>query len=240
MVIAVAGNVAEDRVLQLTEKYFPLEKKPAVENVWPPFRVDLARQKAVSVVKKDSNQAHLILGVLAPQENSPPENAIELLSAVLGDGGSSRLFLSVRERQGLAYYVYNMYEPKTDAGYFAAGAGVNPADVEQAVRTIVSEYRQVYENGVTAQELEKVKNMIEGSSALSLEGSSTVASYCGQQEVLHGNILLPEEDMENLRAVTLAEVHEAARSILAPENLALVIVGPQQDAAKLEPLLSYK
>lgn len=240
IVIAVAGNVEEDHILQLTEKYFPLEKKPAVENVWPAFRVDLARQKAVSVITKDSNQAHFILGTLAPPENNPQENATKLLSAVLGNGMSSRLFLSVRERQGLAYYVYNTYQPKTDAGYFAAGAGVDPTAAEQAVRTIVSEYRKVYEHGVTAVELEKVKNMIEGSDALSLEGSITVAMYCGKQEVLHGSILLPEDNMKNLRAVTLVEVHEAARSILAPENLAMVIVGPHQDEAKLESLLSYK
>lgn len=240
MVIAVAGNVAEDQVLRLTEKYFPMQEKPVGDSVWPAFRADLARPKAVSIVEKDSNQLHLIMGVLAPPDRSRQANAVRLLSTILGGGMSSRLFLSVRERQGLAYYVYNQYERKTDVGCFAAGASVNLEATEQAIRTIVSEYRQVYENGVTTTELQKAKNMVEGNMALALESSNSVASYCAQQEVLYGNIVMPEELLNNLRAVTLAEVQEAARSILAPENLAIAIVGPYNDAAKLESLLSYK
>lgn len=240
MVVAVAGKAVEDNILRLTEKYFPLPEKPVSESVWPAFRADLARRKAVAIINKDSAQAHLVLGVLAPPDNSPQTNAVMLLSAILGSGMSSRLCLSVRERQGLAYYVYNNYARLTDAGYFAARAGVEITAMETAVRAIVSEYRDVYENGVTAAELAKVKNMLEGKVALSLEGSSTVATHCGKRELLCGKIPTPEEMLGGLRAVTLAEVHEAARSILAPENLAMAIVGPFDDEAKLESLLSYK
>ena len=127
----------------------------------------------------------------------------------------------------------------TDAGWFAAGAGVNLDAVDKAVSTILAEYRDVYKNGVTEAELSKVKNMIEGQMALGLESSDAVANYCGEQEVLYGKIRAPEEVVRKLRAVTLSRVHEAAQDILAPENLAMAVIGPYDDPAKFESLLTY-
>ena len=209
------------------------------ESVWPNFRLDLARQKSVSVITKDTNQAHFMLGVLAPPDRHPTTNATRLLSAILGGGMSSRLFIQVRERQGLAYYVGNQYDRLTDAGFFAAGAGVKIDAAEKAVTTILAEYRDVYENGVTDAELNKAKSMIEGQFALGLESSMAVADYYGEQEVIHGSVLTPEEVLCEMRAVTLADVHKAARNILAPSNLAMAIIGPFDDPAKFESLLHY-
>lgn len=239
MVLAAAGALPKN-FLALAEKYFSFPRRPMPGTVWEPFNRRLARQERVSFRKKDSEQAYVIIGALAPEDEHRMAPATTLLSAVLGDGMSSRLFLSVREERGLAYSIGTYYNKYTDTGWLDATAGVSPEKITPAIQAILAEFRDVYKNGVKVEELRKVKSMIDGKTALQLEGSDSVASFIGRQEILRGRMETPRQRLARLHAVTLKEVHEAAKLVLAPENLAMAVVGPFDDPAKFESLLDYE
>lgn len=198
-----------------------------------PFRRSFGHTR-VRVKTKAIDQTHVVLGVPAVHFRHPDRPAIDLLAAVLGGGMSSRLFLEVRERRGLAYAVRTAPEHFVDTGYVATQAGVDTSKHLDAVRVIVGEYRRLRERRVSAKELKKAREFIKGKLLLSLESSDAVAHFVALQEALLNRILTPDDIFRLLEAVRPADIQRVARKYFRPASLRLVAVGPEVDARALE------
>jgi predicted Zn-dependent peptidase len=191
----------------------------------------------VSVHEKQSDQAHVIIGARSYETGHPDRYTLQLLATVLGGGMSSRLFTEVRERKGLAYYVYSSASAYADAGSVAAQAGVDIDRADDAVRTIVGELRRMAEEDVPADELEKARNFSKGRFVLGLESPHGTILFGLRREVLEGGAVEPEEVLAGLDAVTAADVRRVAQDVLGG-RLYLALVGPFDEPERFEPLLT--
>ena len=247
-VVVIAGEIGQStnkyqssnqliNTNQLIEKYLGSWKKQ-------PFKQfektsDKQKKPALEVVYKKTEQAHLCLGVRAYALDHPDRYALSVLSTILGGGMSSRLFLEVRERRGLAYYVKSASERYQDVGYFVTQAGVDLQRIEEAVRVILKEYDKVKSQKfkVKSQELKKAKEFLKGRLILELEDSKNFASLYGTQEILEGKIRTSEEMMKGIDKVTVNDVLRVAKDIFRPERLNLAVIGPFKDKQRFKKLL---
>jgi predicted Zn-dependent peptidase len=192
----------------------------------------------VRVHQKDSDQAHLCLGVRSYPLVHPDRYALQLLSTVLGVGMSSRLFTEVRERRGLAYYVYAHNQSYTDAGSLFSQAGVDIARADEAVETIAQQFRRIAEEPVPAEELEKARALAKGRFVLRLENPQGMTMFGLSREVLEGQAVEPDEILAGLDAVTVDDLSRVSQDVIASNGINLALIGPFEDAVRFEALLS--
>ncbi len=168
MVIGVSGMVGDDLIPMLEERLGDMSpngsRKPA------PAELDRSPGPHLSVRHKDADQAHLILGVPSYPLEHPDRYALQMLSAVLGSGMSSRLFLEVRERRGLAYYVHGANQSYTDAGSLLSQAGVDIKRIDEAIKVIAEQFMRMASEEVGSDELEKSRSLVKGRFVLRTEG----------------------------------------------------------------------
>ena len=187
---------------------------------------------------KQSDQAHLVLGVPSRPLDDPDRYNLQMLATVLGGGMSSRLFTEVRERRGLAYYVYGINHSHTDAGSLHAQAGVDINRIDEAVTTIVDELKRVVDEPVPADEVEKAKNFAKGRFVLQLENPQGLILFGLRREVLEGAVVEPDEVLAAIDAVTAEDVQRVAQEVIGANALRLALIGPFDDAERFEKLLA--
>jgi predicted Zn-dependent peptidase len=192
----------------------------------------------VHVHSKASDQAHISVGVRSYPLVHPDRYALQLLSTVLGGGMSSRLFTEVRERRGLAYYVFGVNNSYTDAGSLYAQAGVDINRIDEAVQTVTTELRRVAEEPVPADELEKARNFTKGRFVLQLESPHGTIMFGLRREVLEGRATEPAEVLEALDAVTADDLQRVAQDVIGSNALNLAVIGPFDDAERFERLIA--
>ena len=193
----------------------------------------------VKVHSKQSDQAHVRLGVHSYPIEHPDRYALALLSTVLGGGMSSRLFSEVRERRGLAYYIYGYNQGYTDTGTLYAQGGVDIARIEEAIRTIVAEFERIAAEPVALDELEKARSFAKGRLVLSLEDPKGLILFGLRSEVLERKTREPDEVLAGFDAVTVDDVQRVAQDVIAEDRLKLAVIGPFDDAERFERLLSF-
>jgi predicted Zn-dependent peptidase len=231
MVVAVAGDLDHDEAVSLTRAAMASGASAgagasgAGQREWPP--APPAPCGRLSALRRRTAQAHLCLGVPALPRDHPDQWALELLSAVLGDGSSSRLFLSVREEAGLAYDVHSFQVEYQDAGVLGVYAGVDPDDQERALAAILAELARMRDDRVPKSELDKARAYVCGRLELRLEDTRHMCSWLGSQEALHDRVLTPEEALEALAAVTAEQVQDLAGRLIRDESLSLAIISPR-------------
>ncbi len=191
----------------------------------------------VRIHTKTSDQAHVRMGVHSYPLGHPDRYALMLLATVLGGGMSSRLFTEVRERRGLAYYIYGYNQGYTDAGTLFSQGGVDIQRIDEAVATIVREFGRIASEPVEADELEKARNFVKGRLILSLEDPKGTISFGLRDEVLEGRTREPQEVLDALDRVKLEDVQRVAQDVIRQERLNLAVIGPFDDPARFEPLL---
>jgi predicted Zn-dependent peptidase len=227
MVVGVAGMVGDGLIPLLEEALGDLQpdgdRRPA------PAQLDRSPGPRVSVQQKDAEQAHLIVGVPSYPIEHPDRYALQMLTAVLGAGMSSRLFLEVRERRGLAYYVHGLNHSYTDAGSLLAQAGVDITRIDEAIKVIVEQFNRMAEEEVPSDELEKSRSMIKGRFVLRTESPQGLIMYGLNREILEGHVLEPDELLEKIDAVTAQDVQRVAQDLIAREKLNLAVIGPFED-----------
>jgi predicted Zn-dependent peptidase len=160
-----------------------------------------------------------------------------MVSTVLGGGMSSRLFTEVRERRGLAYYVFGVNHSYSDAGSLYSQAGVDINRIDEAVTTIAEELRKIAAEPVPADELEKARSFTKGRFVLQLENPQGLILFGLRKEVLEGRVPEPEEVLAEVDAVTGEDVQRVAQDLIAEDKLRLALIGPFDDAAHFEQLL---
>jgi predicted Zn-dependent peptidase len=233
MVLGVAGRIG-DGVLERAQEL--LGDLAGGETGAPEATTPHANGR-VFVHTKQSEQAHVILGVPSLPLDHPDRYAIQLLATVLGGGMSSRLFSEVRERRGLAYYVYGLNHSYTDAGTLYSQAGVDIARIDDAVATIAVELRKIAAEPPPAEELEKARNFAKGRFVLQLESPQGLMLFGLRKEVLERRLPDPDEVLRGLDAVTGDDVVRVASELIAADRLRLAVIGPFDDASRFEPLL---
>jgi len=235
MVVGVAGRIGERLLDKVAELLGDLADADAGS---PMPAVPLPNTSRVKLHAKQSDQAHLCLGVRSYELDHPDRYVLEVLRVVLGGGMSSRLFTEVRERRGLAYYVYAVNQSYTDTGSLYAQAGVDIKRADLAVRTIVEELGRIAEEPVPAEELEKARNFSKGRFVLQLETPQGMNLYGLRREVLEGRAPDPIEVLAGLDAVTAEDVQRVAQDIIRAGALRLALIGPFDDESRFEPLLA--
>ena len=162
---------------------------------------------------------------------------MKLLSIILGGGMSSRLFMEIREKRGLAYYVYTKAESDTDTGFLVSGAGLDNKKVILAIRVILDEYAKIAQCGVSQEELKKAKEYLRGKMTLNLESSDEWANFIASQELLIGEVLSLEDISAKIEKVSVCDIKRLAKDIFINEKLNLSLIGPFKDAGKFEKIL---
>ena len=234
MIVGLGGRIGEGLVERLEELLGDIPGEPTGS----PERVELPESKpAVRIHTKQSDQAHLVIGARAYPHGHPDRYVLQLLSTVLGGGMSSRLFTEVRERRGLAYYVYSGASSYADAGTLAAQAGVDLKRIDEAVETIITELRRIADEPVPAEELEKARAFTKGRFVLGLESPHATIMFGLRREVLEGRAAEPEEVLAGLDAVTGEDIQRVAADILGGE-LRLAVIGPFDEPERFERLLA--
>jgi predicted Zn-dependent peptidase len=236
MVVGVGGKIGDDlhdRVQEL------LGDLAAAETGEPdPVRLESNGDVRVKVHTKASDQAHICVGVHSYPLNHPDRYVLQVLSTILGGGMSSRLFTEVRERRGLAYYVYGLNHSYTDAGSLYAQAGVDINRIDDAVSTIAAELYKIADEAVPQDELDKAKSFSKGRFVLQLETSQGLIMFGLRREVLEGRTSDPEEILTELDKVTAEDVGRVAGDLIEKGGLNLAVIGPFEDAERFEKLLA--
>jgi predicted Zn-dependent peptidase len=186
----------------------------------------------VQVHTKQSDQAHLRFGVPSYPIDHPDRYALGLLATV------SRLFTEVRERRGLAYYVYGYNQGYTDTGTLFSQAGVDINRIDDAVTTIAGEFARIAAEPVDAEELEKARNYAKGRLILSLEDPKGMIMFGLRGEVLEDRVREPDEVLAGYDAVTAEDIQRVAIELVREERLNLALIGPFEDGSRFEPLLA--
>ena len=233
MVVSVAGNFDHRRLVDQVAAFWS-DRPSGSPSSW--FPVIDGHGPRCALRYKKSEQAHLCLAVRGLSLHHPDRHALTLLSLILGEGMSSRLFLELRERLGLVYDVHSYASHFLDSGAFTVYAGVDPARTVDAIKVILGELMRL-RDGVEEEELVKVKELAKGRLLLRLEDSRNVAGWLGGQEFLLGEVRTPDQVVELLEAVTVQDVQRVARDLLVDDQLHMALVGPFRSDRRFVPLL---
>jgi predicted Zn-dependent peptidase len=235
MVVGVGGRTGDGLQERIEELLGGLEDGPTGS---PLPAEPLQNGSRVKVHTKASDQAHIVLGVRSRPIVDPDRYVLMVLSTVLGGGMSSRLFTEVRERRGLAYYVFATNHSYTDAGSLYSQAGVDIERIDEAIGTIAAELKKIAAEPVPADELRKAKNFSKGRFVLQIESPHGLIMFGLRREVLEGQATEPEDVLAGLEAVTAEDVQRVAGELIADEALRLAVIGPFEDPARFEALLA--
>jgi predicted Zn-dependent peptidase len=235
MVVGIGGKLGDglhERIAEL------LGDVPGADTGEPaPVQVSTNGNAQVKVHTKASDQAHICLGVHSYPLEHPDRYILQVLSTVLGGGMSSRLFTEVRERRGLAYYVYGLNHSYTDAGTLYAQAGVDINRIDDAVTTIAAELQKIAAEAVPSDELEKAKSFAKGRFVLQLETSQGLVMFGLRREVLESQTPDPEQVLAEIEKVTVEDVQRVARELIEQRGVNLAVIGPFDDPSRFEKLL---
>lgn len=239
-VVCVAGNIEEigkTGTIRKIEKIF--SKMPKDESRAKMKTVEKQSVPAIKIKKKKTDQAHLILGFRAYDLFHPDRYALTLLANILGGSMSSRLFLSVRERLGLAYYINASYDNYSDSGYLGIkmGVDIDPKKIEKALKTVIQEIRKMRDKKVSDKELKKAKDNLKGRMALTLESSDEIASYLVSQELARKKIMKPEEILSQIDKVAAGDISRVAQDIFQDKKMNLAMIGPGEKDDYLKKIL---
>lgn len=236
MVVCLAGNLKTEP-LNLVKKYLgglqPTKpnKKLAVQ--------EKQIKPEIRTVYKKTDQTHLSLGVRTFSSGHKDEFILKILSIVLGGSMSSRLFINLREREGLAYYVRTSTEFYTDTGYLTTQAGVPVDKVEKAIKIILAEYDKLKNESVSPDELSRIKDMIKGKLVIQLESSDNQANWYARQVIMKEQMYTPKDYLTIIDSINPDDIKKVANDVFANNKLNLAIIGPYKDNKDFKNILTF-
>ena len=230
-VVAVAGDIAHDEAVDLVANAFG-----SGNGAIPAYDAapELPAGERVRLGRRTTAQAQLVVGVPALRRDHPDAWTLALLNAVLGDGMSSRLFLSVREERGLAYDIGSGLVDYADAGALEVSAGVDPAGLRDALAAILAELARLRDEPVPKAELDKARRYLSGGLELRMDETRHVASWIGGQEALHDRVLTLEEALAAVDAVDADGIARVAGDLFTDDRLRMSVVAPGRYLRGLE------
>lgn len=225
LAVVAAGNVDHAHLVELVKKHLGDMRQGPRE-----VRTVAAAEKNLPTAfhEKDTEQAHVCLGFPGVDLGDERRFAASILDTIFGGGMSSRLFQEVREKRGLVYAISAFTLSYTDTGKFCVYAGSRPENVEEVISLIRSELARMVKDGITDEELDRVKEYLVGLTTLNLESTSARMRRLGSREVTDCPQLSLAAVIEAYRAVTKEEVNELARELYAQEPT-IAIISPYDE-----------
>ena len=230
-VVAVAGDIDHDRAVELANGAFGTGNGVVPGYAPAP---SLPAGEPTRLARRQTAQAQLVVGLPALHRDHPDSWTLAVLNAVLGDGMSSRLFLSVREERGLAYDISSGLVDYADAGALEVSAGVDPAALREALKAILAELARLRDEPIPADELEKAKRYLSGGLELRMDETRHVASWIGGQEALHDRVLTVDEALTEIAGVSADDIQRLAGQLIVDSGLRLAAVAPARYLRGLE------
>jgi len=249
MVVAVAGKLNDKEIKNMTENFFSSLRAAARQSAGSGDARRKAGQKVTKSIKikqnqprlklinKTTEQGHFCLGVPGYNLFHKDRFALGILAAILGGGMSSRLFLEIREKRGLAYYVGSEVDYYTDSGFLLNRAGVRLEKIQEAIKIVLEELANLTSKKVSQKELNKAKEFTKGGLILALEDSKNIANRYAAQLILEGQVRTPEQTLKLINKVTVEDVQRVAKDIFKPQKLNLAIIGPYKEETRFKKLL---
>lgn len=235
-VVIVSGDIEKYDTEALVEEYFAkMQKNQKSDYV---RYTERQNEPILEVTYKKTDQAHFCLGLRSLPIGHPDRYALTVFNTIMGGNMSSRLFIEVRERRGLCYYISSDSEAHLDTGSWVIQAGVDVTRIEEAIKVVLEELVRIRDEQVSEKELIKSKEYLKGKLALGLEDSKGVANLYGAGELLEGKIRTPEEIIEGIERVTIADVQRIAKALVKNGKLAFAVIGPYEDKTPFQKLLS--
>jgi len=236
--VVVTGNFNEKEAVKKIESAFSgirtgkkIQKLKTVESQKSP---------RIFLKMKETDQAHLVVGVRAFDIFDKRKYAIDLLADILGGGMSSRLFQKIREEMGAAYYVKVEADLLSDHGFLTVSAGVDNNKVSEAIKAVVEEFERLVKEPIEKEELQRVKDRCVGGLIMGLETSDQLAGFYGGQEIITKKIVSPEETIKKIQAVKVEEISAVAKDIFKNNKLNLAIIGPFKEKPRFEQILKFR
>ncbi len=233
-VLAIAGAIKQQETIDAVNKATAGWKKSLRPAQYTPYQSQHGRR--VLIEKRDTEQTHLCLALPGLSIVHPERFKLDLLNIILGEGMSSRLFIEIRDKLGLAYSIQSYAEHFLDTGAIAITAGVDNKNVAVAINAILAELARLKEK-IPEAEIKKAKELFKGRILLRMEDSRSVAGWTGAQEILTGKILTVDEVIDIVDAITDEELQKIAVELLQGEGLHLAAVGPIDPEGNWEELL---
>jgi predicted Zn-dependent peptidase len=230
LVVALAGDIGHDDLVALVDGAFGQGDAESQE-VLPAPEGPLERLR---FERRDTAQAYVCLGVTGLPRDHADQWTLDLLNTVLGDGSASRLFMKIREQDGLAYDVHSFQSDYADCGTLQVYMGVDAGDIRAATEGVLSELSRLRDERVPAAELERARNYALGRLELRLEESRAMASFLGTQEALHDRVMTMDEVMDALRAVSADDVTALAGRLFRDDALCAAVIGPDGSVSGLD------
>ncbi|OGH86653.1 MAG: hypothetical protein A2493_02210 [Candidatus Magasanikbacteria bacterium RIFOXYC12_FULL_33_11] len=226
MTIVVAGAI-DDKVKSQVKKYFGAGKNNGGrKREYTPFCFGaVAKDKRIVVSKKETDQVQMMLGFPGFHYNEKENYAEGVLNTILGGSMSSRLFIQIRERRGLAYMIRSGSDNFRDTGYVYVRAGLEAKNINKAIEVIKKEIERICEKGVTKKELADAKTHIRGAFTLSLEDSSAQANYYASEALFSQNMEDPEERLQKIEKITNEDIIKVAKQVFKWNQMRVAIIG---------------
>lgn len=235
--VVVAGDVEPNATFQKISNAFKSISDGAV--VRKKKIIERQNKAELKIKYKDSDQAHLVIGVRTFNLYDKRMPALKVLSTILGNGMSSRLFQKMRNELGICYYVSSSLNDLTDHGSFLVSAGVDKNRFDIAVNGILGELKKMKDQKVKEDELKKAKDYLIGRMYLGLESSDSLANFYGFQEIMREKIKTPKEMEKEIQDIKAEDIQRLAKQIFVDKNLNLAVVGNIKDAGPVKKILHF-
>lgn len=235
MILGISGKYDRKKLWQLIERSWVKHPKKK-HHGWQRAR-DSQNSPRLKVEFKQTEQAHLAFGFKGLAYGDKRNAVQSVLSAILGGGMSSRLFIEVRERRGLAYYVRASGSNYQDTGAFGIGSGVQVGKIEEAIKVILAELARIKSQPVGEEELKKAKEFIKGKSILALEDNQVRLDWFLDRTAFHPKIITPAEAFKKIDAVTSADIQKLAKLLFQKKTMSLAVIGPYKNPKIFKRLL---
>src|ERR1700730_5482116 len=235
MTLVIAGNVTHDLNLRLAEQHFADLPQQDLDTAVPGMFNPPTNEHA----ERDIQQANVCLALPCLSHAQPERDVVaaRMMSAIFGGSMRSRLFISVRERQGLCYSVSSSLDLASDVGSLIIYTGTDPSKARTAVASIVIEMEKLVEQGITVEELDKGRAMLKGRYVLDREDSMAQGYLAAAELLYRGRVSNREEQFALIDSITAGDIQAAAASYLHPEEIHGALVGPPGlDVGKVIPV----
>lgn len=236
MFIGIAGNFSERSAKKLINKYFKIKDFDNTKT----FDVFKPYQKSIQIQlnEKNTDQVHLAIAFSSVKYEDKYDKALELLSVILGGNMSSRLFMKIREKLGLCYYIRCESLHYEDTGIFSILSGLDKSRIEEAIKNIFKELKNFTKKGIKKEELDMAKEFLKGKFMLRMEDSMNVIAFYCEQLIMTGKFKSFEKVMSEFDKVTKKDILEAGRKIFSKDKVNLAVISPHKDKKYFENIIN--
>ncbi|GAA5494248.1 putative zinc protease Rv2782c [Rubritalea halochordaticola] len=232
LTLAVAGNVKHEDVLKLADKILPAASTPqkTFEHFDPDRRSAEVQDLPLLHDQREIEQVHLAIAYHTNGRHSSDRHILRMLSFLLGETMSSRLFQELREKRGLCYSISSDYSLYEDTGTFEIHVGLDAQRLDECIDALHMVLTELKNNGFTAAELRQSKRYADGQAKIGLESTHSRMSWMGDSLMSFGKIIDPEEARATLASVTLDEIRALTSKTFMRENISIASIGPHTEA----------